>query len=899
MATVMVMAETSISDLISRKNVDFYSERPSYADGANKNGDHRSTAEGQSLSIDLSSTTSLHAFQRQTSSNSRPKIYDTHHSALHQINLRNQMRENKRKSSFNSGRLYNRIRRFTVENNLARHDLPHLQERESRIDNSSALPNPDLVEYRTVFSESDQNNNSTKINLGDSKEYTKLMRDELQLDVADGAFSVLSEQLVLPLVNFTQLLLRKCNCPKSHVSVLNKNGHLCSAFNAAVIDVLVRPIYNEIIAVGESSFAHVKVENLTCSHPKEIVHMTEREFILLLSGEIRHEFYNTLISPDQYCVEFIQYPNGRKEWVAMGCVDPPYIKKCCQVGYTFDYKQLQCVENSKPGKINSSFDGAHEKIQFQPPLQKDEALLHFGVDLSSKHGLPACSEGETIFGVKLGKHSSNHVQLIHFLHEIKLFVSHEDFAIQKYYKNSEFCVDGPMSSEILNQSDYVAVFCYDDPHILHHNICTQKNKHCIRKCCPHNQIIDMVSIGCREPFSYHNLYKPYFHKSSWYDNMIPVIKDIPYEVVFGEPLCHPVEAEEDNFYLLDDGTVYLSKQKLRFASADYCVDARQGYFNQTDVVVHYCPFQGQLYGDSCWRLRVYLYPITLFASCLFLLFTLILYKVVPELRMNISGKSLVSHVFSLLLAFLCLLIIFMGRLSERNVVLCQVMAFVTQYSYLATFFWLSAMCFEMWYRIRFLPTRAVSLSEARYKYKIYSAYGWGTPAVITAVTSVVHMTVPVSDQSSLTPNFGNPYCWFRDEPATWLYFSGIVTLLCVANIFFFLDLANISLKQCLGSSLIHVSRQQHMERILLCLKLFIVMGVTWIFEEISYQDGGCARWIPTDLINILRGPCVFLSVVSTRSVINKDYSTFHARKVNREQSNCKQVELSSHLSRRR
>ncbi|XP_018025913.1 G-protein coupled receptor Mth2-like [Hyalella azteca] len=649
-----------------------------------------------------------------------------------------------------------------------------------------------------------------------------------------------------------------------HISILRLNGNVCSPTDVAPIDVLIRPINNDIVSIRESNFGAVKVEELKCSYPSEVLLMSEKDYIMLLSGNIRHEVYNTLISSDQYCLEYIQHSNNMTEWVAMACVKPPFVQKCCSDGYLFDVQNLQCVEDLKNFEIRPGVYEVSEKSIFQPPIIiDDEAISSLGTDFTSRKGFPTCSEGEKLFELKIGNYSSNNIELLHYLHEVKLFVDHNNFSLQKYYNKNEFCVDGPLPEYDENKDFYSAVFCYDDPQVLHHDRCTKKNKHCIRKCCPTNEIIDMVSIGCKSPMSYRYLYQPTFYQSSWYDHMVPVNKAIPYEVVFGEPLCYPVESHEE-FYLLDDGTVYIPAIQQLFTSENYCVDVRQGYVNQTDVVVHYCPLKGR---DTCWRLRVTLYPVTMGVSCVFLMCTLILYKVVPELRVNISGKSFVSHVFSLLVTFICFLVIVVTKLSDRSTVLCQVAAFLLQYSYLATFFWLNGMCFEMWYRIRFLPTQSSSPSEARHKYKLYSVYGWGVPALITAVTAVVHFTV--SQESKLAPNFGNPYCWFRDEPATWLYFSGIVMLLCTTNIFFFTDLAKISVMQCLGSSLIHVSRQQHMERIMLCLKLFIVMWVTWVFEEISYAEGSFCKWITTDLINILRGPLIFFSLVSTKSVMSK------------------------------
>lgn len=48
-------------------------------------------------------------------------------------------------------------------------------------------------------------------------------------------------------------------------------------------------------------------------------------------------------------------------------------------------------------------------------------------------------------------------------------------------------------------------------------------------------------------------------------------------------------------------------------------------------------------------------------------------------------------------------------------------------------------------------------------------------------------------------------------------------------------------------------------RLLLCAKLFAVMGITWIFEVLSWAVGGASwYWYVTDAINALRGVFIFV-----------------------------------------
>lgn len=98
------------------------------------------------------------------------------------------------------------------------------------------------------------------------------------------------------------------------------------------------------------------------------------------------------------------------------------------------------------------------------------------------------------------------------------------------------------------------------------------------------------------------------------------------------------------------------------------------FLDQTDAVIYYCEESGTLYGNSCWRLRVALYPVLLTVSCVFLLITLLVYKLLPELqRLTISGRSLPSHVLALFVASCCMLVIFLCRLDQNNRLVCMAM----------------------------------------------------------------------------------------------------------------------------------------------------------------------------------------------------------------------------------
>jgi hypothetical protein len=101
-----------------------------------------------------------------------------------------------------------------------------------------------------------------------------------------------------------------------------------------------------------------------------------------------------------------------------------------------------------------------------------------------------------------------------------------------------------------------------------------------------------------------------------------------------------------------------------------------------------------------------------------------------------------------------------------------------------------------------------------------------------------------------------------------LYFTGPVLILLVLNVVLF-SLTAMQLwrlkreaARAFKSSSIRVvapaGNRQHKDRFTLYIKLFLLMGVTWIMEVISWAIGGPdSIWYITDTVNCLRGVLIF------------------------------------------
>ncbi|KAK8396034.1 hypothetical protein O3P69_005251 [Scylla paramamosain] len=408
---------------------------------------------------------------------------------------------------------------------------------------------------------------------------------------------------------------------------------------------------------------------------------------------------------------------------------------------------------------------------------------------------------------------------------------------------------------------YSSLFCYKDLIAAHHEACY--NATCVRKCCPeHNIMHDVECVPVHDPSKE---WTPKFHRRESLSPDAPPPEDLT--IVHGMPLCesffklHPDKTEDDRYYLLEDGKMHAPSFPGSYSAMQYCIDNFIGKDHPLQEHALLC-FMDE---TPCTRVQSMAYPALLAVSCVFLTITLLVYVSVPELHAKVHGKCLVSHVTALLLAYLCLIIVqwASGRLPDAA---CKIMASLIHVSFLAAFFWLNVMCFDIWWTLKSMRPVAETGELSRLRFKMYSIYSWGCPVFISFVAIIVD-SLP-EDFDVIRPGFGEKKCWFGDNQPLWAYFYGFVLTLVVANILLFCQVAYI-LIMAQNDPILQRTRQQNRERMWLYIKLFVVMGLTWIMEVISWQEGSCEPWIIPDVINALQGFSIFLIFICKRNMLKR------------------------------
>ncbi|KAI5719246.1 hypothetical protein M8J76_007285 [Diaphorina citri] len=329
----------------------------------------------------------------------------------------------------------------------------------------------------------------------------------------------------------------------------------------------------------------------------------------------------------------------------------------------------------------------------------------------------------------------------------------------------------------------------------------------------------------------------------------------------------PHLTENTTYYVLDNGSLFFPFVEKSFATPDYCLD----YFVEDDQINPLVCFL-----EPVEQKMDVLYAIGMSISMGFLIITFIVYAMISELR-NLHGCCLMCHIFSMFMAY--------GFLVVTQVVVthyeeyvpakyCVVIGFLIQFFFLATFFWLNVMCFDIWWTFSSTvrPIHGTISHQENTKFLFYSLYAWLCPVTLVGITIAMDLLPEIS--WIIKPGFGEKRCWFTSDLGMLIYFYGPVGCLVIANIVMFLSTARTLLAHHkvnatilkTGGSKKHVQTEN--ERFRLYLKLFAVMGVNWIMEVVSWACGGEQYfWYVSDLTNALQGVFIFLIFVCKRRIL--------------------------------
>lgn len=319
----------------------------------------------------------------------------------------------------------------------------------------------------------------------------------------------------------------------------------------------------------------------------------------------------------------------------------------------------------------------------------------------------------------------------------------------------------------------------------------------------------------------------------------------------GKYILNPNLDEYDEFHIVDD---YLHYKQHAIDPSHYCL---VNLIDEEKISALVCAEEPLFEYPTMVALR----GTCMFLSIIFLTVTLAIYVALPRLH-DVQGKSTMTAVIGLLGGYILLTIL---QFSEVEGDSCIVAGFFMYIFLMIAFVWLNIISFNIW-RTTVKPDW---IGTEEQWYRIYCGYGFAFPALFFTVTLIASVT----EGEHLQPGIGDLSCWFKGKPESWAYFYGPIATIMLVNIVLF-----VMTSVHLYNELVNAPPQKLKilkYKFWLYLKLFFIMGLSWIFELLSFafNDVHLALdyfWMVTDTINALQGLFIFVILIATRKKVLRD-----------------------------
>lgn len=346
---------------------------------------------------------------------------------------------------------------------------------------------------------------------------------------------------------------------------------------------------------------------------------------------------------------------------------PVSVNKCCRLGDLLVQADLECDasmsnENWAPKVFLPKKKGFYEKIGQLPPF--------FGINEGER---PNCNNPEIV------KSSE-----IFIIGNGSLYLKHKHITIGS---SDSFCVDQDFS-----------LVCRYDKEIVPENMTV----HQITKCCGPNEVYH-ASTSCVTL----NISDPLFNRKLVENENVNV--DFDYDYKF--PDCGASNSNEfaiaGSFlatnYNITTGTVKTDSNKT-FERYQYCLDHVIVDNHYEGVKVFTCSEHfgtapsatNQFHPDD---VRFAIYSIGLLISVLFLIATLAVGFLLLSNHHMLHWRCQTNYVICLLIGDLLLAITQLSGASLHGPA-CIIFAHLMHFFFLSAFFWLNAMCFNIWWTFR-------------------------------------------------------------------------------------------------------------------------------------------------------------------------------------------------------
>jgi len=245
---------------------------------------------------------------------------------------------------------------------------------------------------------------------------------------------------------------------------------------------------------------------------------------------------------------------------------------------------------------------------------------------------------------------------------------------------------------------------------------------------------------------------------------------------------------------------------------------------------------------------------------------LIISCIAPELQ-NISGKNLFSLSLALVGAYTSFLAnMFAIDISELS---CFVLAVLMYYFYLAAFFWMLNIGFDVARTLKQATTDLRLTSGAQWgKFFIYTLIGWFLPGLIVIAAVVIDVMEFEEIPERFRPGFGGSdlnLCWFSGRASLLVYFVIPFSIIMSLNLVFFFSSACIVWETTRSSAKITTSGPKI--NFYLYLRLSTLMGLSWVAGVLAGGLDIEEVWYVFLVLNTLQGLFILVFFSCSKKVV--------------------------------
>uniref|UniRef100_A0A1I8NM82 G-protein coupled receptors family 2 profile 2 domain-containing protein n=1 Tax=Stomoxys calcitrans TaxID=35570 RepID=A0A1I8NM82_STOCA len=453
-----------------------------------------------------------------------------------------------------------------------------------------------------------------------------------------------------------------------------------------------------------------------------------------------------------------------------------------------------------------------------------------------------------------------------------------DLTNAKKFNNGSYLYEN-----LVIHSDLVDIYNYEEifngvrlPRAPHPRGCACQERSCIRFCChPTKELIANYSRQCSNEELEHDLeYDPYINVLATNGTMVRKHVTKEFTIVQGVP-CEgayslaPQLDEEDAWDIFENGSILRHYDMAYLTKRDYCLMPMELDDGQWVLNPMNCPIVKPA------SLSLQINNIAMAISVPFIILTIMVYALIPELR-NLHGKCLISYLSPLAIGYTILSTISLSEVEFPNFV-CSCLGYVAYYCFMSAFFWLSVISFDLWQNFRL--TGSIRFGQ-RKRFLLYSSYAWGIPAGLTLIVIGIQNS---NVKDLYKPGIGDDYCWLKTHDwSAMIYFFGINLVIVLVDIIFFsMTYYKITVMQRDIDKIIRNDTNEgrhklrtHKNNFGLFLRLFLIMGVSWLLDIVSYIEslvnpgGTNPIYYVSDFMNAILGLLIFVCFVLKPKVLS-------------------------------